>query len=202
MSRCVGVVAALFLMSCGGIQKTETVSTPTEIVHTSSVVASPTPQAVAQPDGPGYSCEFENGGIFRITNETEIGQQYTVYTTSFDHQGGALWYETSPTIFPGKTWGLVVPAACRQVDITQQGPGGTPLRGCFAFYDRNLKLIRGGDGAKIDDCRKPPPTPTPSPSPSPTPQCNYNTCPSPTPSPTPKPTPCPSPTPTPKPHKY
>lgn len=109
-------------------------------------------------DNPGYLIEFGPNASFSITNKNDFGGEYRAYTTGFDNQDLELAFKVSGTVPPNKSWGDSFNTKCVQLDITQGGYAGRPLKGGAAYYDKNGKKFSPANSPeKVTECRTPPP---------------------------------------------
>lgn len=149
------------LAACGG----DSISNPTSEAPIPVAQATPAPAATPTPapqtapgeENPGYLIEFENNAGFKVTNKTTIGQEYRAYITSFDNQELELAFKVSGTVPPDESWGGSFNATCVQLDITQHGVAGLPLKGGAAFFDKNGKQFNPSRSPeKVTECRTTP----------------------------------------------
>jgi len=119
----------------------------------------PAPQTAPGEENPGYAIEFENNAGFKVTNKTDIRQEYRAYTTSFDNQSAELAHQLSlpPGVPPGESWGGSFNATCVQLDITQHGYAGLPLKGGAAYFDKDGRQFNPSRSPeKVTECRTTP----------------------------------------------
>lgn len=137
-------------------------SVPEPVASTSAPTPAPAPSPTPGAGGGGeanngYEIEFGDNASFSVKNTTDIGQAYRAYTTSFDNQELETAFRVSGTVPPNESWGDSFNAQCVQLDITQHGVAGLPLKGGAAFYDKNGKQFNPSrNPEKVTECRTTP----------------------------------------------